>query len=82
MLRVQGAFAEPGADPAAVAAALAEELREMAAWMELDRVAVARKGDLARALGRAVTASRPHILEVVLPVTRRKPCGSSPEPRG
>ena len=43
--------------PAAVAAALADELREMAAWMELGSVAVGRKGDLARALVSAVRGS-------------------------
>ena len=50
VLRVPGAFAEPGQDPGRVASALAEELRTMAAWLELDRVDVGRRGDLARPL--------------------------------
>jgi uncharacterized protein YcaQ len=53
-LRVQAAFAEPGTDEAEVAAELAAELRAMADWMELEGVAVARKGDLAEALRRAL----------------------------
>jgi uncharacterized protein len=48
--RVQAAFAEPGADAGAVASALAQELGEMATWLGLDRVAVGRRGDLARRL--------------------------------
>ncbi len=55
-LAVQGAFAEPGVDARAVAAALAAELRAMASWLGLERVVVARRGDLARALGAAVRA--------------------------
>jgi uncharacterized protein len=59
VLRVQAAFAEPDAeaDQSAVAAALAAELGQMAAWMGLDRVAVGRKGDLARRLGAEVAAA-------------------------
>ncbi|HEY2715578.1 MAG TPA: crosslink repair DNA glycosylase YcaQ family protein [Solirubrobacterales bacterium] len=53
-LRVQAAFAEPGAEPGLVAAALAEELWRMASWMGLGKVAVGRKGDLAGRLGREV----------------------------
>jgi uncharacterized protein YcaQ len=53
-LRVQGAYAEPGADPIAVAAALAAELRAMSEWLELGEVAVARRGDLAVPLRRAL----------------------------
>jgi uncharacterized protein YcaQ len=48
-LLVHAAYAEPGA-PAATAAALADELRGFAAWLGLPRVAVGRRGDLARAL--------------------------------
>jgi uncharacterized protein YcaQ len=53
-LRVQAAHAEPDAPPE-TAAALSEELDEMARWLGLDNgVRVARRGDLARAL-RAAT---------------------------
>jgi uncharacterized protein YcaQ len=52
VLRVQGAFTEPGADPARVAPELAAELRLMAAWLGLDGVAVGIKGDLAPVLAR------------------------------
>ncbi len=54
VLRVQAAFAEPGADPALVAAELADELRLMADWMELEEVAVVDRGDLAPHLTVAV----------------------------
>jgi uncharacterized protein YcaQ len=51
-LLVPAAFAEPPHDPAAVAPALAIELRRMADWLELDSVTVGERGDLAAALGR------------------------------
>lgn len=54
LLRVPGAFAEPGADLPRVAAELAGELHLMAAWLGLDGVAVGPRGDLAPAL-RAMT---------------------------
>jgi uncharacterized protein len=57
-LVVQGAHAEPGAQVAEVAAELADELRLMARWLELDRVAVIRRGDLGPALAGAVDAGR------------------------
>ena len=57
-LRVLGAFAEPGADPGAVAPELADELRLLAGWLELERVSVARKGDLAGKLAKALDAQR------------------------
>jgi uncharacterized protein len=57
VLRVLGAFAEPGADPGAVAPELADELRLLAGWLELEHVSVARKGDLAGKLAKAVTAA-------------------------
>jgi uncharacterized protein len=49
MLRVQSAFAEPGA-PVETAEALVAELRLMAGWLGLERVDIARSGDLAPAL--------------------------------
>ena len=56
VLRVLGAFAEQAADPGAVATELAEELRLLAGWLELDQVSVARKGDLAGRLAKTVAA--------------------------
>ena len=56
VLRVLGAFAEPEGDPGAVAPELAEELRLLAGWLELEHVSVARKGDLAAKLAKAVAA--------------------------
>lgn len=53
-LRALGAFADPGSDPALVAPELAAELAAMAGWLGLERVEVARRGDLAPALRRAV----------------------------
>jgi uncharacterized protein len=50
VLRVPGAFVEPGADAARVAAELAAELATMAAWLGLDDVVVGERGDLAAAL--------------------------------
>jgi uncharacterized protein YcaQ len=52
VLRVRGAFAEPHADTAHVAAELADELRLLSDWLELGGVSVAQKGDLAAALRR------------------------------
>jgi uncharacterized protein YcaQ len=52
VLRVQGAFAEPGVDENEVAGELAAELRSMAGWLELDVVAATSRGDLAAALRR------------------------------
>jgi uncharacterized protein YcaQ len=57
VLRVQAVHAERGADRRQVAAALAEELRLMADWLELDAVAVAGRGDLAPELARATGAT-------------------------
>ncbi|HEY3890249.1 MAG TPA: crosslink repair DNA glycosylase YcaQ family protein, partial [Caulobacteraceae bacterium] len=56
-LLVQAAHLEPGADPAAVAPALAAELRTMAGWLDLDEVTVAPRGDLATALGQELARS-------------------------
>jgi uncharacterized protein YcaQ len=54
VLRVLGAFLEPGRDPRRVAAALAGELRSMASWLGLTDVAVDERGDLSRELRAAV----------------------------
>jgi uncharacterized protein YcaQ len=54
VLRVMGAFAEPGVDEGLVARELADELRLVAEWLGLGGVKVARKGDLAATLRRAV----------------------------
>jgi uncharacterized protein YcaQ len=59
-LLVHAAFAEPGA-PAGTAAALATELAAFAAWLGLERVAIARRGDLSRALRAALTPPRPPV---------------------
>ena len=55
LLRVEAAFLEPGAGPD-TAEHLAEELRLMARWLDLDAVTVADRGDLAPRL-KAVLAS-------------------------
>jgi uncharacterized protein YcaQ len=54
-LLVQASHVEAERDASAVAAALADELRSMAAWLSLDTFAVARKGNLAQALKRSLT---------------------------
>jgi uncharacterized protein YcaQ len=56
VLRVVGAFAEPGVEAGEVARELAEELRLVSEWLGLGGVEVGRKGDLAPALRRAVEA--------------------------
>ena len=53
-LLVRAAHIEPDAQAGDVAPALADELRTMARWLELDRVVVSRRGSLASALGRAM----------------------------
>jgi len=58
VLRVQAAHAEPGA-PRETAAALAGELRAMAAWLGLDRVEVVARGDLATPLRQALGIHSP-----------------------
>jgi uncharacterized protein YcaQ len=54
-LIVHAAYVEAGLDADDVAAALAEELRSMAAWLTLESFAVGRKGNLARPLRRALS---------------------------
>jgi uncharacterized protein YcaQ len=58
VLRVLGAFAEPGADPGAVALELADELGLLAGWLGLEHVSVASRGDLAGKLAKAVAAAQ------------------------
>ena len=53
-LRVPVVNAESGVDEREVVAELAAELRLMAGWLELDRVLVGDRGDLAPALSRAI----------------------------
>ncbi len=53
VLRVQASHAEPGIDVTAVAVNLAAELRSMADWLALERVAMTDRGDLAPALRKA-----------------------------
>ena len=68
VLRVQAAHAEDGVDRAAVCAALADELRLMADWLELADVAVGERGDLADDLSRVVGRSR-------VPLSAARPAG-------
>jgi uncharacterized protein YcaQ len=56
VLRVPGAFAEPGVDLGAVAEAAAAELRRLADWLGLGEILVGERGDLAPAL---IAATRP-----------------------
>ena len=46
VLRVRGAFAEPGVDRVAVGRALREELELVASWLDMDRLDIASNGDL------------------------------------
>lgn len=50
VLRVPGAFMEPGGDSDVIAPQLAEALREMAGWLGLDGVAIGARGDLVERL--------------------------------
>ena len=68
VLRVQAAHAEEGVDRPLVSSALADELRLMAGWLELDDVVVAHRGDLAADLSR--TVGQPS-----LPVAANRPAG-------
>lgn len=52
-LLAQGVFAEEGVDHETVAGRLADELRLMASWLELNDVVVGRRGNLANSLERA-----------------------------
>jgi uncharacterized protein len=53
-LQVIGAFVEPDASLARTAAALVDELESMASWLDLAKVTVGDRGDLAAALARAL----------------------------
>ena len=66
VLRVPGAFAEPGVPVGRVAAELAAELETMAHWLGLDGVVVGERGDLARELSGAV-GGRAVVLDVGSP---------------
>jgi len=54
VLRIPAAWAEPHADPAETAAALAVELRRLAGWLGLGEIAPPVRGDLAGALAGAL----------------------------
>ncbi|HKY49304.1 MAG TPA: crosslink repair DNA glycosylase YcaQ family protein [Acidimicrobiia bacterium] len=54
LLRVRGSFVEDGQDSTRVAVPLAGEMKTMASWLGLDDVAVEKKGNLARALAKAM----------------------------
>jgi uncharacterized protein YcaQ len=54
VLMVQSAFGEPGQDARRVVPGLAAELRQVQAWLELERIEVAERGDLAAKLHRSV----------------------------
>ncbi len=56
VLRVQGAFAEPGVDVSQVAQELAAELALTAKWLDLDGVVVGERGDLAAPLSHALVS--------------------------
>jgi uncharacterized protein len=53
-LLVQGAFVEAGVQPGHVAAELAAELRLVAAWLSLDEVSVAGRGNLSAELAASI----------------------------
>ena len=53
-LLVHSAFAEPGENHEEIAGPLANELRQMATWLDLDDVEVHNRGDLAPALSATV----------------------------
>jgi uncharacterized protein len=60
VLMIQSAFLEPGQNSRHVVPELAAELRHLRLWLELDRIEVSPRGDLAPALRRSMrNASRP-----------------------
>ena len=54
VLRAKGVFAEPDVDKARVARELAEELRTMAAWLDLNAVEVGPNGNLVKEVAKAL----------------------------
>jgi uncharacterized protein YcaQ len=62
VVRIGGAYVEPGADAPTVAAAVADEVDALRQWLGLDGIAIARRGNLA-------TALRPALREVSMPST-------------
>ncbi|MBO0797775.1 MAG: YcaQ family DNA glycosylase [Blastocatellia bacterium] len=58
VLMVQSAFLEPGQDARRVVPELISELRQMQVWLQLDRIEVAERGDLAARLHRSIRMSR------------------------
>jgi uncharacterized protein len=58
LLRVPAAYLEEDADAASTAQALATELGQLAAWLQLDGIRVSRRGNLAAQLSRAVKSAR------------------------
>jgi uncharacterized protein len=58
VLMVQSAFLEPGREARRVAPDLAAELGDLQEWLELDRIEVGRRGDLALPLRRALTQQK------------------------
>jgi len=58
ILMVQSAFLEPGQDARRVAPELASELQSMQEWLELERIEVSQRGDLASALRKLLKGRR------------------------
>lgn len=56
VLMVQSAFLEPGQNARHVAPHLADELRLMQQWLQLERIEVGKRGDLAAPLRRHITS--------------------------
>ncbi|MFN2521293.1 MAG: winged helix-turn-helix domain-containing protein [Candidatus Limnocylindria bacterium] len=59
VLMVQSAFLEPGQDARRIGPELVGELRQMQAWLGLDRIEVAPRGDLAAAVRRSARMVKP-----------------------
>jgi uncharacterized protein YcaQ len=55
VLMVQSAFLEPGQEARRAAQGMADELRHMQAWLALERIEVAERGDLAAMLRESVS---------------------------
>jgi uncharacterized protein YcaQ len=56
VLQIRGSYVEPGVDASMVAGAAAAELDALRAWLNLDGIVIARRGNLAPALRAAVAA--------------------------